>query len=92
MFRAYFPTDVKTDDIVNTSRNANNTMDKAEKRPIPTLKECLLSTMYILEVAWIAILQLRFSYFLVSLNSWLTHRKTDGTWTLFGLHESCESV
>ncbi|XP_070181574.1 equilibrative nucleobase transporter 1-like [Littorina saxatilis] len=65
------PTHLSNDKFLNN----NGIVNIAEhKKYMPTLRECVLSTMYIFEVAWIALLQLRFSYFLVSINPWLTHR------------------
>ena len=67
------------DYVLTTSRDTDTATVKMEKKSVPTLKECILSTMYLMEVAWIAILQLRFTYFLVSLNPWLHWRNIDGT-------------
>ena len=66
------------DYVLTTARDSDTATVKMEKK-VPTLKECILSTMYLMEVAWIAILQLRFTYFLVSLNPWLHWRNIDGT-------------
>ncbi|XP_060065395.1 equilibrative nucleobase transporter 1-like [Ylistrum balloti] len=53
----------------------SNSEDKPERRH-PSLKSCVLSDTFILHVFWVCILQLRFYYFLGSLNSYL-HRITD---------------
>lgn len=39
---------------------------------LPPLLSCVLSPVYILHVIWLTILQLRFYYFIASLNTWLT--------------------
>ncbi|KAL8576723.1 hypothetical protein ACOMHN_025196 [Nucella lapillus] len=38
---------------------------------VPSLKECLLSTWFLLEMFWLALLQFRFSFFLAAFNPWL---------------------
>lgn len=54
---------------------------KLEEVNLPSVRSCILSSMYLLHVTWFCIVQLRFYYFLSSLNSWLTDILTekDGT-------------
>lgn len=42
-----------------------------QKKALPPITSCLLSPIYILHVIWLSILQLRFYYFIGSLNTWL---------------------
>ncbi|XP_021354760.1 solute carrier family 43 member 3-like isoform X2 [Mizuhopecten yessoensis] len=49
---------------------------ETSRRRHPSLKNCIISDTYILHVLWVCILQLRFYYFLGSMNSYL-HRITD---------------
>ncbi|ESO88987.1 hypothetical protein LOTGIDRAFT_228934 [Lottia gigantea] len=42
-----------------------------EKPKLPPLRSCILSSTYILHVMWVCVLQLRFYYYIASLNPWL---------------------
>ncbi|XP_076456853.1 equilibrative nucleobase transporter 1-like isoform X2 [Babylonia areolata] len=60
-------------DQENGCPNAVTTSGKEKGNlSVPSLRDCLLSTMFLLEVTWMALLQLRFSFFLASFNPWLS--------------------
>ncbi|XP_050393694.1 equilibrative nucleobase transporter 1 [Patella vulgata] len=42
-----------------------------EEKKLPSLKSCLFSSTYILHVVWVCVLQLRFYYYIATLNPWL---------------------
>ncbi|XP_070183103.1 equilibrative nucleobase transporter 1-like isoform X2 [Littorina saxatilis] len=44
---------------------------KCKGKKLPPIKSCIMSPTYYLHVIWLSILQLRFYYFLGSLNAWL---------------------
>ncbi|XP_033745169.1 solute carrier family 43 member 3-like [Pecten maximus] len=67
--------DTNTSVYGKTTEPLNGDLDMSEKRH-PSLKSCILSNTYILHVLWVCILQLRFYYFLGTMNSYLT-RITD---------------
>ena len=45
---------------------------KGKRKELPSVISCVISPVYFLHVIWLSILQLRFYYFLGSLNAWLT--------------------
>lgn len=52
-------------------------MEEEQDKPLPSLKATVFSPFYILHVVWLAVLQLRFYFFLGSLNVTLEKHYTD---------------
>ncbi|XP_076447599.1 equilibrative nucleobase transporter 1-like [Babylonia areolata] len=57
---------------VNTETETLKEKGQMQKKELPSLVSCIVSPVYWLHVVWLSILQLRFYYFLGSLNFWLT--------------------
>ncbi|XP_069124842.1 equilibrative nucleobase transporter 1-like [Argopecten irradians] len=84
-----YPTDEEEtiEKCITEKPNIQDTSDTKTTEPLngelrmsenqqPSLKSCILSNTYIIHVLWVSILQLRFYYFLGSMNSYL-NRITD---------------
>ncbi|XP_076459583.1 equilibrative nucleobase transporter 1-like [Babylonia areolata] len=61
-----------TKNAVNTETETLKEKGQMQKKELPSLVSCIVSPVYWLHVVWLSILQLRFYYFLGSLNTWLT--------------------
>ncbi|KAL8565768.1 hypothetical protein ACOMHN_028853 [Nucella lapillus] len=51
---------------------ASNNAERTKKKPLPSLRSCIMSPLYALHALWLSILQLRFYYLIGSLHSWLS--------------------
>ncbi|KAK6187921.1 hypothetical protein SNE40_005841 [Patella caerulea] len=56
----------------NNNKDLSIEYDVEISKSLPTLKQCLLSQEYILQVYWFSVLQLQYFYFLSSMNPWLS--------------------